>query len=102
MRTARLVLAILIAGSLAMLPISAAMSMSHGTATGMTMSASLDDGPCDTSAGRDTCPFAYCHLHLLTPEQPPLARPAVSFLAPLLLSDEPGAALAPDPPPPRS
>lgn len=103
MRAVRLVLTLLIAGSLAMLPVSTAVAMSHASSAEMNMSASPDGEPCCGPAGADSCPVAaYCHLQLLTTEQPPLARPAASFFAPVSAPDVPGAALAPDPPPPRS
>lgn len=103
MRTVRLVLALLIAAGLAMLPVSAAMAISHVSSADMHMSAPQDGGSCCDHADGHGCPLALCcHIQLAMAEQPQFAGRLASLLAPIPLTVEPGAALGPDPPPPRS
>jgi hypothetical protein len=96
--TATLVLAV----SLAFLPISAALAMAHGADASMTMGASADDCACCEPRMSDTCPLVCCHLSVLAVTLLAMPRPA-----PLrLVADNarPSASLLgrPDPPPPRS
>ena len=103
MRTVRFVLTLLIVGSLAMLPVSAAMAMSHASNAEMSMSASPGGEPCSTPAERDDgCSLACCHIQLLAVEQPAAAQAPAHFGVACPLGGLPGAAFGPDPPPPRS
>jgi len=101
MRIARLILAGLLAASLAVLPVSAAVTMTHATNAEIGMGASGDDCPCCKSVRPDACPLAGCYMQAISVAGPALATPtAASF-------DEPGSqilvglSLPPNPPPPR-
>jgi hypothetical protein len=102
MRAARFVLTLFVAGNLALLPISAAISMSHASKAEMSMSAAPDGDPGCPPPERDGCPLACCHTGLPAFAAPDMAPPAAGFAAALPPGLVPGAEPRPDPPPPRS
>ncbi len=101
MRICRLTLALLLAASLAILPLSSAVAMAHAANADVTMSASGDDCPCCKSTHPAMCPLECCQLQALSVEGWDMAEPdargfvegGAQAIAPLLLR--------PDPPPPR-
>jgi hypothetical protein len=102
MRFCRLILAGLLAASVALLPVSAAMAMTHAAKAEMSMSASGDDCPCCKSAQADACPFTLCSLQAISVDGPAMLMPTPACFAergPQILA---GVSLRPTPPPPRS
>ena len=102
MRLLRLIPALILAASLALLPVSAALAMMHTADAGMAMGASPDDCPCCKPDRSDACPMKCSQLSVLTIagaglEQPAPVRfdevKAVAFVAVLV---------RPEPPPPRT
>lgn len=105
MRLIRLVIAVLLAASVAVLPVSAGVTKLHAAKAAMSMSAPDSDCPCCNAAHKcatDVCTLKCYNTVALAVEQAPFAGP---FVEPLIeLAD---AAMSPflqrpDPPPPRS
>jgi len=105
MRFIRLVIAVLLATSVAMLPVSAGATKLHAAEAEMSMGAPGSDCPCCDAAHKcatDVCTLKCCNTVALAVEQAPLAGP---FVQPF--NELAGAAMSPflqrpDPPPPRS
>jgi hypothetical protein len=102
MRLLRLIPAMILAASLAILPVSAALAMMHTADPGMAMGASPDDCPCCKPNRSDVCPMKCSQLSALTVADAGVQQPArvrfdevkaVAFVAVLV---------RPEPPPPRS
>jgi hypothetical protein len=102
MRLLRLIPALILAASLAILPVSAALAMMHTADAGMAMGASPDDCPCCKPDQSDACPMKCSQLSALTVAGAGLEQPApirfdeveaVAFVA---------VFVRPEPPPPRT
>lgn len=101
MRILRLIWAVILAASLAILPVSAAMAMTHGAKAEMSMSSPGDDCPCCNPSKANACSLKCCHLQALTVEGfAPFKASAADFDA---HENDLGVAvsLRPEPPPPR-
>ena len=104
MRALRLIMAVLLAASLAVLPVSASMAMTHAAKAKMSMSASGADCPCCNAAKKcatDICMFKCFSTPAISVDGFPLAQPLPEPLIAVRV-----AALSPfsrqlDPPPPR-
>lgn len=106
MRIFRLLSALVLAAGLALLPVSAAMAMTHAAkpdmGMGASMSASADDCQCCNAVELDACPLACCHFQVLNVEGLAIARPMSGRLVGREAETVVWLALRPDPPPPRS
>lgn len=105
MRTIRLAIAVLLAMSLTILPVSAAMNVGHVAKAEMSMGASGDDCACCNATKKcltDICMFKCYNAPAISVEGMPSAQPLpqpyvairAAFLSPF--------STRPDPPPPRS
>lgn len=101
MRVLRPIRSLLLAVGLAVLPVSAAMAMTHAVKAEISMGSPGEDCPCCNPAKTDACPLKCCHLQALTVEgfAPFNAAPADfgAHKAHLGIA----VSLRPDPPPPR-
>jgi hypothetical protein len=102
MRIVRLIAALAMAASLAVLPVTAAAAMVHTAKAEMAVSGSGDDCPCCDRTASDGRPLVCCHLSALSVEGWAMHKPAPEHL----VADAASALVAfvkrPDPPPPRS
>jgi hypothetical protein len=99
MRLFRLMFALLLATSLAILPISPAATLTHAAKAEMAMAA--DDCPCCKTGQPDSCPLKCCHLQAIAVEGVKIARPSA---ARFVVYDAPVATPVPrrpELPPPR-
>lgn len=104
MRSVRLIIAVLLAASLAILPMSAAMAMTHAAKAEMSMGASGDNCPCCNAARKcatDTCQFK-CFSAPAILEGAPLAQPRPELFIAIGEATLSPFLARPDPPPPRS
>ena len=105
MRTLRLAIAVLLAASLTILPMAAAMAVTHVAKAEMAMDTAGDHCPCCNAAKKcatDICMFKCYNAPAISAEGLAMAKPSP---APIDITD--GATLSPfpprpDPPPPRS
>jgi hypothetical protein len=107
MRGVRFILALVLATSLIILPMSAGMAMSHvhASKTEMGMGTSGADCPCCNAAHKcaaDTCMLKCFSVSALALEARPLMQPFVTVFAAVVMKRLVGYAPRPDPPPPRS
>jgi hypothetical protein len=101
MRRFRLICALVLAASLAVLPVAAGLAMAHAARAQSSMMASGGDCPCCKPAKTDGCFLVCCHLQALTVDGSAMAAFApVRFVAPGEDAIE-ASAPKPDPPPPR-
>jgi hypothetical protein len=102
MRSFRLVWALVLAASLAILPVSASFAMAHVATTEVGMTASRDDCPCCKPMKVDSCFLKCCQVQAVAVDGLVIAKlrtpRLVAFSAKRLMA----VALRPDPPPPRS
>jgi hypothetical protein len=101
MRIARLIWALVLAASLAGLPVVATMATAHAAKADMSASASGDSCPCCKQGKPDTCPLECCHVQAMTVEGLLFSKP----MSERFVAHEASAGIAvtprPDPPPPR-
>lgn len=102
MRSLRILCALILAVSLAVLPVSATFAVTHAGNTEAGMMAPGDDCPCCKPMKADSCALKCCHAPAvaadsLEMEEPPSLRFLVLGAEPF-----PANALGPDPPPPRT
>lgn len=108
MRFVRIIIAALLALSLGILPVSAAMAMSkaHAAKAEISMSApAADDCPCCNAAkkcGADLCQLKCFSTPAISVENLPLAQPPPLALIASTTAAPSSFDLRPDPPPPRS
>jgi hypothetical protein len=102
MRSFRLICALVLAASLAMLPVSASLAMTHTAKADMDMAASGDDCPCcEPAKSPDACFPECCHLQALRIEVLAFAKPPAPQFVVLGAQDCVAIVSGPDPPPPR-
>lgn len=105
MRGFRLVIAVMLAASLAILPASAAMAVSHAAKAEMSMTAAGSDCPCCDAAHKcspDTCMIS-CHgVSAISAVGPDLIQPLPELFVDMGPADLSPFSARPDPPPPRS
>ena len=105
MRTVRLIIAALLAMSLAILPVSAGMAAMQAADTKMSMSASGDSCPCCDTANKcasDICMVKCFNAAALLVDVQPLAESLLKRFVGTGLTAMSPFAPQPDPPPPRS
>ena len=108
MRVLRLLIAVLLATSLAVLPVSAVMAMTHAANSDMTMSASGDNGGDDCACCSPTgkCSTRICVLKCFNVpavliEGLPMTQPLPQLLVDIDRATMSPFSTRPDPPPPR-
>lgn len=107
MRLVRIIIAGLLALSLGILPVSAAMAMSkaHAAQAEMSMGAPADDCPCCNVAkkcGADLCQFKCFSTPAISVENLPLPQPRLLAMIGSTTAAPSPFNLRPEPPPPRS
>lgn len=107
MRLIRLLIAVLLATSLAVPPVSAAMakSMMQPAQTEMAMGASGGDCPCCNAAHKcvpDTCVLKCFNVSAIALDGQPLVRPVPATFPAVVMTTLAAFSPRPDPPPPRS
>lgn len=108
MRIVRQMLAVLLVGSVAMLPVASAMATARASSAEMAVSMTSDmagdwsdDCPCCNPAKADPCPLPCCHLQALAVEGVALAEPTSERFGDHIAAPVAFLTLRPDPPPPR-
>lgn len=105
MRIVRIIVAVLLAASLAIPPITTAMAMTSAAKAEMSMVTSGSDCPCCNAAKKcaaDLCQFKCFHTLAISVEGLPLAEPLPEPLVAVYAASFSPVTLRPDPPPPRS
>jgi len=105
MRFIRLVIAVLLAASVAILPVSAGMAKLHAAKAEMSMSAPDSDCPCCNAAHKcatDICTLMCYNSAALSVEGPPLVGPLPQPFIDMVSVTMSPFSQRPDPPPPRS
>ena len=100
-RAFRLLCALVLAGSLAVLPVSAAFAMTHAANAEAGIVASGDDCPCCNPEKAETC-FVKCCVQALIVHGTEATKPAPARFDQAAARRSAALALGPDPPPPRS
>jgi hypothetical protein len=101
----RLLIAVLLATSLAILPVSAGMAMAHAAKAEMAMSASDGDCPCCNAAHKcapDTCMLKCFSVSAIALDARPAVHPVPAPFPELGVTTLVAFSPRPDPPPPRS
>jgi hypothetical protein len=102
MRSFRLICALVLAASLAILPVSAAFAMTQMGKSEAGMVAAGDDCPCCKPAKADGCFLKCCHLHALAVDGMAIAKPRSLQVAEFGTVRFAALVSGPEPPPPRS
>jgi hypothetical protein len=100
MRIFRFICALVLAASLAVLPVSAALAMSHVTKSDTSLMAPGDDCPCCTPTEPESC-LKCCHVQSLPIEGLLVTGPVPARFTELGADRFAAVVLGPDPPPPR-
>lgn len=105
MRSLRLILALVLAASLAVMPMSAGMAMSYGAKAEMGMSEGGQDCPCCNALHKcapDTCMLKCFSAAAMTVDGPLLEQPLPQLFLEIGAPTPSPFSTRPDPPPPRS
>ena len=105
MRTYRLAIAVLLALSFTILPVSAGMARMNAASSEMSMGAPGDDCPCCDAAHKcpgDTCALTCFNVSAIAADASPLLAPLPAPFASIALTPLVAYSPRPDPPPPRS
>ena len=102
MRSFRLICALVLATSLAILPVSAAFALTHMAKSEAGIVAAGDDCPCCQPAKADSCLLKCCHLQALVVDGMAIAKSRSLHVAEFSTQRFAALASGPEPPPPRS
>lgn len=101
MRAFRLLCALVLAAGLTVLPVSAALAMTHAANAEVGMMAPGVDCPCCKPEKSETC-FVKCCVQALVVLGEEVTKPAPARFGETAMRRSAALALGPDPPPPRS